>query len=191
MTATNCVSKSKKAGLLDFTSLTKTKSHLISSSPSGHQIWKHTPSDHPKCWYSSPIDSNTVIYYATHLDTKHKVHMAVEGIQKNNVLHEKFLRKGDDGTIKAHDLYHHLLKAGHVVAIVGDDHSLGAYNVWLKLSKKKNVNIHGWYLGKPVNIKFGVDFTHSVKFEYDGTVPEYAVSYNKNILDMVLVAHLK
>lgn len=50
-----------------------------------------------------------------------------------------------DGTgPKAHDLYHHLLKNGHVGAFMTTSQSEGGRRVWQKLAKKSGISIHGW-----------------------------------------------
>lgn len=53
---------------------------------------------------------------------------------------------------KMHEIYHHLLKHKHVNTIVGDNQSEGAKKVWKNLAKKKDISIHGWSNGKPINV---------------------------------------
>jgi hypothetical protein len=53
---------------------------------------------------------------------------------------------------KAHKVYRKILQSGHAKALVGASHSEGGQKIWQKLSSEKNVSVHGWHKGKPVNL---------------------------------------
>lgn len=76
---------------------------------------------------------------------------------------------------KAHELYHHMIKHGHVKALVGYSHSEGGQKVWQRLAKKKNVTVHGWLRGKPVNLDpQDPEETHATARDAYGDAGKYA-----------------
>lgn len=52
--------------------------------------------------------------------------------------------------LKAHDIYHHIMKH-HGVSFVGTEQTEGGRRVWQKLGKMPGVSVHGWKDGQPVN----------------------------------------
>jgi hypothetical protein len=153
----------------------------------GHHIYRHKHENHRYM----PRDSVT---YSVYNPKTRKSTVAVQGREnKHGVLSDLNLAASPDNEFPAHELYHHLLHHGHVTALVADHQSAGGKKVWEKLSKKRNVGIHGWdpRKKKPVNVKFGEDDTHEdrtktqTKQEYDAANPDPTVK------SMQLVAHKK
>lgn len=156
----------------------------------GHHIYKF---EYPR--------EKQVTYAAINPKTA-KATVAVRGHQNRaKVLSNLHLASSDDNTVPAHELYHHLLKHGHVTALVANEQSQGGRKVWEKLAKKKDVNIHGWDPNsrKPVNIKFGEDDTHEetpANMTYGQHGQHYRDKYRANnpdpsVIRMQLVAHMK
>ena len=153
----------------------------------GHHIYKF---EHPL--------QKSVTYAAINPKTG-KATLAVRGdVNRAKVLSHLHLASSDDNTFPAHELYHHLLKHGHVAALVADEQSPGGRKVWEKLAKKKDVNIHGWdpTYRKPVNIKVGEDDTHEESPPAQISGQRYRDKYRANNPDssvprMQLVAHMK
>ena len=57
--------------------------------------------------------------------------------------------------LKAYDFYHKLIQDGYV--LFTNMQSEGGQLIWSKLYKFKDVNIHGWYRGKAVNVDLNKD----------------------------------
>lgn len=142
----------------------------ISTSSSGHHIYKTKIRGKPGVYR----------YHAYAPKTKRST-ISVEGKEQNGVLSHLNLASHSSNKLKAHDFYHHLLKH-HLTALVADQQSPGGKAVWEKLSKKRDINIHGWSNGKPINVKFGEDETHSGNSDNDEASTE--------IRRMKLVAHI-
>jgi hypothetical protein len=53
---------------------------------------------------------------------------------------------------KMHKVYRKILQSGHSTALVGKQHSVGGQRIWQNLSSEKNISVHGWRRGKPVNL---------------------------------------
>lgn len=120
-------------------------------------------------------------YTARHKQTG-EAHLIVQGLERNNVLHIRSTAGSNESSIKAYEMYHHLIKQG--VTLASDSkQSEGGRRIWQKLSQARDVNVHGWYKGKPVNVKIGSDETH---IEVDDTSRG-----TSQIRDMILVAHKK
>lgn len=116
-----------------------------------------------------------------------KITHSVNGSERNGVLTVGGASSTGDSDIKMHDFYHHLIKK-HLKALVGTDHSPGAKKVWQKLAKKRNVSMHGWVDGKPVNLDpQDEDETHAPRKPdgYDERTPE-----EKKIAKTKLVASI-
>jgi len=128
--------------------------------------------------------SGDTTYFALDPRTK-KATIAVRGKLKNGVLSNLYLAAKNNNKLPAEDFYHYLIK-NYLKALETDSQSEGAIKVWQKLSKKRDVNIHGWYNGKAVNIKFGEDDTHA---DYDDEFDSKGT--RRSIFKMSLVAHIK
>ena len=74
---------------------------------------------------------------------------------KNNVIEISILGSTTYNKLKAYDFYHELIKHGYT--LYTNEQSEGGQLVWSKLSKFKDVNIHGWYNGKAVNVSLSKD----------------------------------
>lgn len=111
-----------------------------------------------------------------------------------SVLHIAGVASSGTSPIKMHDVYHHLVKRGHI--LVGSSQSPGGRRIWQQLQKKKDVNIHGWdpKLGKPVNVdlKHGTEETHAGgKEDHYYTHDDYQNKEQDRIQRMHIVAHKK
>lgn len=93
--------------------------------------------------------------YIAHNRATGKIDISMLGSQhkhkKGTTFNIQSLAGRTGSSLKAHDLYHHLItKHDHI--LVGTTHSIGGQKVWQKLAKKPGVGIHGWLNGKPVNL---------------------------------------
>jgi hypothetical protein len=111
-----------------------------------------------------------------------QAHVVVQGLERNNVMHIRTTAAHDQSTVKAHDVYHHLIKQGKTLAS-DSKQSEGGKRIWQKLAKIRGVNVHGWHKGKAVNVKMGDDETHTEPGD-----DSYGYGAVKN---MILVAHKK
>lgn len=125
---------------------------------------------------------------------KHKgkvSHHIITTSHRDNVHHIDAVASSGESPIKAHDVYHHMLKRGNT--LVSNAHTRGGEHVWRELQKKRDVNIHGWddYKNKPVNVdmKGDPEETHidnNAAILHDIDNPEF-----RKTKDMLLVAHIK
>lgn len=146
--------------------VTPRKNEHVSTMRSGHHVYKTINSD-----------TGETIFHTYDPTTKRST-LTVQGRMRNGVMSNLYLASHATNKLPAHEFYYHLLKY-HVKALVANSQSEGAKKVWGKLAKKRDVNIHGWYKGKPVNVKFGEDETHDIK------------TGDPSIRDMQLIAHIK
>ena len=87
---------------------------------------------------------------------------------------------------KAPDIYHHLLKTGHTHAIVGHTQSYGGQKIWRSLAKHKEIEMHGWHHGKPVNLNpFDKNDTHATAHDAESD------PHDRRVMKTKLVATLK
>ena len=108
----------------------------------GHQVWQQ----HRK---QSPGAGRT---HFVVLEPKNLVPtMSLSGDLKKGVLSDLGLASTPKNRVKAVDFYHYLITK-HGLTLVSDDQSPGAKRVWEKLAKLKDVTVHGWLKGKPVNV---------------------------------------
>lgn len=112
-----------------------------------------------------------------------QAHVVVQGHERNNVMHVRSTAAHDESTVKAHEVYHHLIKQGKTLAS-DSKQSEGGKRIWHKLAKTRGVNVHGWHKGKAVNVKVGDDDTHVEPHDQG----KHGTSHVKN---MILVAHKK
>ena len=147
----------------------------ISTITTGQQVFKGTDK------------SGSTYYYAVSPDTT-RIEISVRGIEKNNVLSKIYLQANKGNTLTAADFYHWLI-VKHNLTLVADMQTSGGHNVWKALQRDhRDVNIHGWLRGKPVNINMKDDeYTHGPGYYKDEKVPQEL----KDASDMLLVAHKK
>jgi len=141
----------------------------ISTTASGHKLYKYK--------YHGKTS-----YHAVNPETK-SIDMGIEGKEKNDVLHKPLIMANHGNTIKAHDFLHHLITK-HDKTIVVDKMSAGGKSAFQKLQNEhgKEVNIHGWHKGSPVNIHMGdEDYMHGDKDNAD----------EKEAKETLMVAHKK
>lgn len=98
-------------------------------------------------------------YVARHKETG-QAHVIVQGHERNDVLHIRSTAAHEESTVKAHEVYHHLLNHGKTLAS-DSKQSEGGRRIWQKLAKTRGINVHGWQNGAPVNVKVGEDDTHT------------------------------
>lgn len=162
----------------------------------GHYIGAVTHAAGTHHIYKFPVEGvqNSVTFSAHDPETGRST-LAVQGHHGNGVLSKLNLAAAKDNTFPAHEFYHHLLKKGHVKALVADHQSAGGKRVWEKLSKKRGVGIHGWDPKKevPLNVKFGEDETHEERPNgIERNTKEYkALNPDSDVPKMQLVAHIK
>ena len=103
------------------------------------------------------------------------------------VIKISMLNSTKDNKLKAHDFYHELIKHGYT--LYTDVQGEGGQLVWSKLSKFKDVNIHGWYNGKPVNISFAKDSDEIYLDHESGET--YSDGKKRSEYGIALIAHKK
>ena len=124
---------------------------IVGRMKSGHTIYVEKSKD----------SSSWTSYYA--LSPTGLVDLALGGYEKKNVLSDLNLYAiNKANTLKAHDFYHFLITKLNKV-LVADRQSPGGHAVWKQMQKfHKDINIHGWLKGKPVNIDMNDDeYTHA------------------------------
>jgi hypothetical protein len=99
------------------------------------------------------------------------IDMFVDGIMTENPDNSRTFQidklSGREGTsLKAHELYHYLINH-HNVILNTSSQSLGGYKVWQKLSRKRDINVHGYY---PQYVKYANNFK-DIKDLADTAVP--------------------
>lgn len=166
---TNVKSKSSKLGLGH--ELRTTKPHpdeKLHSSTATHHIYR--------------MSQPGLTRYVARDKQSGQAHVIVQGLERNNVMHIRSTAAHDNSTVKAHDVYHHLIKQGKTLAS-DSKQSEGGKRIWQKLAKTRGVNVHGWHKGKAVNVKMGDDETH--------TEPGDVSHGYGAVKNMILVAHKK
>jgi hypothetical protein len=129
--------------------------------------------------------SHVVTGFLTHHPNGHKT-FEVDNLAKVD----------DHSTLKAHDLYHHLMKHHKMAIMSSDTQSEGGQKVWKSLAKKKDVHVHGWHDEHPVNLnpkdphethvpQHHNDYMFWDKHDNDENEPEHTIAHTK------LVAHIK
>lgn len=106
------------------------KGEHISTTPSGHKIYKHS------------TRSGSVAFYAT--DADDKLHMTLETDERyaDPRMHEiNYVVAHEGNTIKAHDFYHHLITHDNVHLVSDKEHSPGGAKIWEKLSKMPGIKM--------------------------------------------------
>ena len=106
---------------------------------------------------------------------------------KKMVVKINILGSTKNNKLKAHDFYHELIKHGYT--LYSNEQSEGGQLVWSKLSKFKDVNIHGWYNGKPVNISFAKDSDEIYLDHKSGET--YSDGKKRSGYGIALIAHKK
>ncbi len=82
--------------------------------------------------------------FIAHNHNTGRVEQHVDGLKnKAGTFHVARLSGAPGATIKAHDLYHHLIQK-HNASFSTDKQSTGGRHVWNQLEKKRNVNVHGF-----------------------------------------------
>ena len=142
----NVKSKSSKLGL---------GTVLRSKNPHGDEKLHSSTSTHHIYKLSQP---GLTRYVAREKGTG-QAHIVIQGHERKNVMHVRSTAAHDESTVKAHEVYHHLIKQGKVLAS-DSKQSEGGKRIWHKLAKTRGVNVHGWHNGKAVNVKVGDDETH-------------------------------
>lgn len=105
---------------------------FVGRSEAGHSYFRVHKDDKYK---------STVGYFAA--DSDGKILMRVRGSQPSSALTVYNVQGLKGSELKAHDFYHHLLKAGHVKKILSDNYlSDGGFHIWKNLARKKDVLIH-------------------------------------------------
>ena len=114
------------------------------------------------------------LYLSAYSVIKMVIKINILGSTKNNKL-------------KAHDFYHELIKRGYT--LYSNEQSEGGQLVWSKLSKFKDVNIHGWYNGKPVNISLAND-SDEIYLDHE-SAETYSDGKKRSGYGIALIAHKK
>jgi hypothetical protein len=155
----------------------RTKGHKLEHKK--HQIISQTPTHHIVRKKSEWQDNKGGVEYHAVNKRTGKSDMVLDGKEKKHKNGSRTLkinqltgRKG--GEMKAHELYHHLIKHHKMILHAGEQ-SEGGMKVWQRLHKHKDINIHGWNSGKkkdtigakprpkgPVDVRrVGHGFTHA------------------------------
>lgn len=149
----------------------------IAKMPDGHKVY----------FEKDPQGGDWNGYYAVSPDGK--VDLVVGANEDNNILTNISLYAiNKNNTLKAHNFYAFLItKLGKT--LVASHQSHGGHAVWKQLQRyHKNVEIHGWLNGKPVNVDMrDPEYTHSK----DTDTWDYGGEYSPELLDaknMELVA---
>lgn len=127
----------------------------------GLDIYKAT---HNSKYGSDNIPGHTQTHFILHDPETNTVHIHLAGTVKDdaNTMTIGEVASSGKNKVKAHDFYEHLLKRGHVNALVGKGHSEGGIRLWQRLAKKKDISVHGWNNDHPVNLDpQNRDETHS------------------------------
>ena len=123
----------------------------LATMPDGHKIYIE-PSKQGDEWNS---------YYA--VSPEGLVDLALGAYEYKNMLSDLSLYAiNKQNTLKAHNFYAFLItKLGKT--LVASEQSPGGHAVWRQLQKyHKNVSIHGWHNGKPVNVDMrDPEYTHA------------------------------
>lgn len=121
------------------------------------------------------LGKNHELYHA-YYEPEHENHYIVKNKNTNKITSVLTGELNDANTFKInsaesngrgpkmHEIYHTLLKNGHVGAFMTTAQSYGGRKIWQKLAKKRNVVVHGWDKEKekavPVDMENILD-THS------------------------------
>jgi hypothetical protein len=132
-------------------------SKLISNAPSGHHIYRET----------SPHGGFTG-FAAVHPVSK-KIEMHVVGsTQKHSngseTLKVTNLSGSKNSSIKAHELYHHLINHHNMIIHSDNSQSEGGLKTWRRLHKIPGVNVHKWDSGSQTassTPRIGKGYTHA------------------------------
>lgn len=116
----------------------KFKVHHTDSMSGGHKLI-----------HATARDPNHKHYFLAGSDNKIKTALTTRKRGKSELV--GLLASHDSATIKAHDLYHHLITK-HNKILTSDMQTTGGLKVWQKLAKKHSVNIHAVDAkGNPIN----------------------------------------
>jgi len=111
----------------------------ISETPTGHHIYHINDTNHP--------EYHTI--YAWHPDDKTShVSVNVTDMDKNKGklpknIHVDMVSSKKGSSLKAHDLYHHLI-TNHDMVITSGEQTMGGLKLWKNLAKNKDVSIRGF-----------------------------------------------
>jgi hypothetical protein len=95
--------------------------------------------------------SKSVPRYTSVLQSTGRVQIILECEERNGVLTNLRLMALPGNTLSAAKFYHMLITKLNKT-LVGTHQSPGSQATWAKLNKYRDVEIHGWLNGKPVNI---------------------------------------
>ena len=124
----------------------KGKSVHISTMASGHHIYK-----------SEDKKKHETTFYAYHPERKQvdavMVGQKVKHHENGTTTMEPHTAGREGGTVKPHELYHHLITKHNIILHTGDHQTEGGKSVWQKLAKKKGISVHTVDAhGKPENL---------------------------------------
>lgn len=105
----------------------------ISTTKSGHDVYHDKPGE----------------YYAV---KNGKIHLHISGNKDGKSFATVQTKAYEGNTIKAHELYAHLIKHHKLILTSGANQSEGGKKIWQRLSKVKGINVHGWHKNEPINI---------------------------------------
>ena len=97
----------------------------ISTTRSGHDV--HRQVNYGLTKYSAVKDGDS--------------HMTVEGRTRGDEFHVRRTSGAQGGTIKAHELYHHLIDHHGLTMVSDDHHSPGGKKIWEKLGSMDGVRL--------------------------------------------------
>lgn len=115
------------------------------------ELGKHVSSIGPDHHvYRSKVHGGETEYNVYHHPTK-TVHLMAAGVvhkhsdkEGDSAFQEKHLYSHANNTIRAHELYQHILKHHHHTLISADAHSPGGQKVWRRLTKSPGVKNSVW-----------------------------------------------
>lgn len=120
--------------------------HIGTVRSTGHHVWHYHKDGYNEFHFHDP-----------HVKGKVDIAIASKSKQHPNgtsTHHIDSLVARDGSALKADKAYHYLITK-HGIHVETDTQTLGSQAVWRKLAKHRDVSIHGWHKGKPVNVRPG------------------------------------